>query len=647
LFSPQNRKRLRRGLPILTLSVIVVFCALDNTGSLDWLENRSSDWRAVATLDPRKADHDIVMIDIDNTSFRVLTEDLGRWPWTRRVWTELVQYVAPGHPKLILFDILFSGREPAADPSFAAAIRAAGNIILPFAFVSARAKIESPQPPPQKAKVQVAGMPRGVELKKSEWLLNVPNPELAAAMAGCGDTLGNPDRDGITRRLPLVSGYDGRAWASFWLAAALKLNGAASAQFQQGEFQAGPIRLPVDRTGNYIIRWHGSPLTAYKRIPLMEMVCSMQPEICDKNVKRHPASEFQNKIVLVGASAAGSYEVRPTAVSETAPGMFVLASAIDNLLHNDAVSRTPAWFTWVLVVALATLPAWSVGVSRSLTLPLAVAVGVLALYGIACFLFYAYSIWLPMSAPMLATAFSFTGNTAFRYLTVDRELSRTRRTLETYVSPQLVRFVMDNLDSIRFDGQKRKLTILFSDVRNFTTLTEKSDPVRLLRQLNEYLEAMTDIIFRYDGIVDKFIGDGIMAHWGAFTPDHPNAALAARAALDMIEKLAELNRSWDARGFPPLDIGVGLNTAEVIFGNVGAGKKLDFTAIGDGVNLAARLEGANKDYHTHVIISEATREELGDAAEVAPLGTIVVKGKTIGVPIFELKTLGQAVDYIS
>src|SRR5262249_20877951 len=208
--------------------------------------------------------------------------------------------------------------------------------------------------------------------------------------------------------------------------------------------------------------------------------------------------------------------------------------------------------------------------------------------------------------------------------------------------PQLVRYVMDHLDSFRFDGDKRKLTILFSDVRSFTTLTEKSDPVRLLKQLNEYLAAMTDIIFQYDGIVDKFIGDGIMAHWGAFTPERPNATLAARAALDMIAKLRELNRNWEAAGFPALDIGIGLNTAEVIFGNVGAAKKLDFTAIGDGVNLASRLESENKVFKTHIIISESTLEELGEAAQVNPLGAVVVKGKTVGVQIFELKSLADS-----
>ena len=631
---------MQRGLAFLTAVLILVFCILERRGTLDWLENRSSDWRVTATLNPAKADHDIVIIDIDNTSFRVLTDALGqRWPWTRRLWAGLVRYLSPGHPKLIIFDALFSGSEPEADPGFADAMRAAGNVVLPFAFTSAEVEKESKPSPPKLASIPVTGPLPGTDRKKSEWLVNGPDPVLAPAIAGSGGILGNPDPDGITRRLPLIARYEGQTWSTLWLAAAMKLNGATSAEFQNGEFHAGPIRLPVDANGNYIVRWLGDPLSAYKRVPLAEMACSMQPDMCDKDAKRHAASEFQGKIVFIGASAAGSYETRPTAVDEAAPGFFVLTTALDNLLHNEAVRRTPEALTFLLIVLLASVPAWSVMASRSITVPLAVTFLALAVYGGVCFLLYAHSIWLPMSAPMLAAAVSFTGNTALRYLTVDRELSRTRGTLERYVSPQLVRYVMDNLDSIRFDGEKRKLTIFFSDVRSFTTLTEKSDPVRLLKQLNEYLEAMTDIIFKYDGIADKFIGDGIMAHWGAFTPERPNAALAARAALDMLEKLAELNRHWEATGFPPLDIGIGLNTAEVIFGNVGTGKKLDFTAIGDGVNLAARLESENKVYKTHIIISEATLQELGDAAQVNPLGEVVVKGKTVGVQIFELKGL--------
>ena len=174
MYSPQIRTRLRRGVTVLTAILAALLCGLELAGSLDWLENRSSDWRVVATSNPARADRDIVMIDIDNASFKELTDQLGRWPWTRRLWTELVQYLAPGRPRLILFDILFSGAEPEADPGFAAAIRAAGNVILPFAFVSAEVDTELKSAPPEKA-LQSVTAPAGVELAKSKWSLNAPN----------------------------------------------------------------------------------------------------------------------------------------------------------------------------------------------------------------------------------------------------------------------------------------------------------------------------------------------------------------------------------------------------------------------------------------------------------------------------------------
>jgi adenylate cyclase len=645
VYSPKTRRKLRRGAALLSGIVVLGLSLAERGGALDWLENRSADRRAVAAVDPARASRDIVIIDIDNASYSTLGEKLGRWPWTRRVWTELLRYLTPGKPKLVLFDILFSATEPAADPEFAAVIRQAGNVILPFSFVSGHIETAADIfTPPAVARVRMDGDAPGKSLHRQDWLLDQPNPELAAAMTGSGATLWTPDPDGMTRRLPLVIGYEGKAWAAVWLSAALQLHPAETAHIDKGEFSAGSLRLPVDSLGRFVVRWHGDTLNSYRAVPLWEVICSIYPEQCDSSVRRHPASEFAGKVVLVGASAAGSYEVRPTPVSETAPGVFVLATALDNLLAGEAVRVAPAWLGVILIVTMTAIPAAAVLLWRSITVPLGVTLAVLAAYGGTCFLLYGRNYWLPMAAPMLAAALSFSGITGFRYLTVDRELARTRGTLERYVSPQLVRQMMDTLDSIRFDGEKRRLTILFSDVRSFTTLTEKSDPVELLQQLNEYLEAMTEIIFRYDGIVDKFIGDGIMAHWGAFTPDHPNALLAARAALDMMETLQVLNQKWTARGRPPLDIGVGLNTGEVIFGNVGTGKKMDFTAIGDGVNLASRLESSNKEFHTHIIVSESTLAELGGAAQVRALGSIVVKGKTVGVEIFELLGLARQQD---
>jgi adenylate cyclase len=600
---------------------------LSFSGTLDWLENRTSDIRARATATP-PGDANIVVIDIDNASFRVLADKLGRWPWTRRVWTELVRYLTPAKPRLILFDALFTGKEEAADPGFADVIRSAGNVLLPFSFVSGHVEtIQGTVAPPAIAAVPTQ-RPGGLQLDPTQWSLRVPEPPLLAAAAGSGSILWTPDSDGVTRRLPLVARYENRTYATLWTEAAIHILGNINA-----------IHLPLDSSGNYVVKWHGDTLTSYKFIPLWEMICSIYPDQCDASVRKHPAGEFAGKIVFVGATAAGTYEVRPTAVSETAPGVFLLATALDNLLHNEGIRRAPGALTLALILLGTALPAWGIVAWRSILAPLALTLSLIIAWIAICFFAYAHDSWLPMTAPLSAAALSFTGNMVYRYLTVDRELSRTRGTLERYVSPQLVGYVMDHIGQFDFRGEKKKLTIMFTDVRSFTTLTEKSDPITLLAQLNEYLEAMTDIIFRYDGIVDKFIGDGIMAHWGAFTPDRPNAQLAARAALDMMTTLAALNNRWQAAGKPPLDIGIGLNTADVIFGNVGTGKKVDFTAIGDGVNLASRLEGANKEYKTHIIISDTTRHELGAAAEVRSLGSIVVKGKTVGVEIFELLAL--------
>lgn len=580
------------------------------------------------TLDGR-ADRNIVIIDIDNASFNALTEKMGRWPWTRRVWTELVRYVEQGKPRMMLFDTLFSGAEQGVDDGFAEVLRSAGNVLLPFAFIGGKIDTSADVgEPPAAAAIPPGAAPTGVKLGTDAFYVNKANPVLAGAKTLSGSILWTPDRDGTTRRLPLAIGYDGRDWATLWLAAARFLNLGRNPS------------MPLDARANYVVHWHGDTLHSYERIPLWEMICSIYPAQCEDSVKKHTPDYFRDKVVFVGATAAGSYEVRPTAISETAPGVFILATALDNLLHNDGIRETPAWLNLVLLLLATGAPAWMVLQFRTIAAPLAIAAAIVAAYAGLGFWLYTHAWLITMGAPLVATTLSFTGNTAWRYVAVDRELSRTRGTLERYVSPQLVRHVMDNLDTFNFRGEKRRLTIFFSDIRSFTTLTEKSDPAELLAQLNEYLEAMTDIIFRYDGIVDKFIGDGIMAHWGAFTPDKPNAKLAAQAALDMMTRLHQLNAEWAKIGKPPLDIGIGLHTGEVIFGNVGTGKKVDFTAIGDAVNLASRLEGANKEYKTHIIVSDATRGELGEAAAVRSLGSIVVKGKTVPVEIFELLSLG-------
>jgi len=232
---------------------------------------------------------------------------------------------------------------------------------------------------------------------------------------------------------------------------------------------------------------------------------------------------------------------------------------------------------------------------------------VLLLYfGASAFVFYRQHFVLPVVAPALALIFAHGSASAARYATTGRELRQTRRVLERYVAPQLVDYIMSNLSALQLSGTKRELTILISDVRNFTTMTEKADPEELIHLLNDYLEAMTEIIFKHNGIVDKFIGDGILAYWGAFTPDKNHAEQASLAALEMIEQLKILNGRWQKEGKEPISIGIGINTGKVVFGNIGKGKKIEFTVIGDAVNFAAKLEKHNKDEKTRALVDANT-----------------------------------------
>jgi adenylate cyclase len=344
--------------------------------------------------------------------------------------------------------------------------------------------------------------------------------------------------------------------------------------------------------------------------------------------------------VLVGASAAGSYEPRPTPLDRQPPGFFAHATLMDNLLNGEAMRETPSWFAAALIVLVAILGGaiqLKQGSFRSGVLFVLGALAIFAVGNVA--LFRAKHFVLPLVVPCITLALSYSGASTARYVTTGRELRQTRGALERYIAPQLAKYVMANE---RLEGDKRELTILMSDVRNFTTMTEKSDPLELIALLEEYLSAMTDIIFKHNGIVDKFIGDGILAYWGAFTPDHNHAAEASRAALEMIEKVKELNAKWVAEGKAPISIGIGVNTGTVIFGQLGKGKKAEITVIGDPVNLAARLESLNKEMHTSIIVSEETRNRLGNDAQVRALGGVKVKGKTVETMVYELCGWGGA-----
>jgi adenylate cyclase len=663
-FLTQTRKTFVRGAIVAAALTAIFFAVIGNTPPMEWLEAGTYDARVRWTAKP--GDLDIVIIDVDNASFEIMKDKGWRWPWTRIAWAKLVEHISPGGPRAIVFDAIYSGSqsEPGVDEKFASAMKASGVVVLGYAFADRKLESDAPLEDRWKALQSEASFtPYGVgyPVDPADQVVDLPLPILAQSAAGMGSITGAFDFDGAVRRAALFSVAGTRAYRTLALRAAdlATNNGNPDGRLLSGQFQFRPgITIPTDPAGNVLLVWHTNAPAyhdreagsfPYARIPIWNLFCSMPEWHCPSEVERYPAQFFKNKVVILGASAAGTYDAHPTPFGRVAPGMLAHATAIDNLLHSESIRPAPSWLGILAIVTMASLGSGILIRIRSgwwALLALVIVAGIYA--AIAFSLFGSAHFWLPFVAPSSALMLAYIASGAVRYTTTGRELRRTRGTLDRYVAPQLVDYVLEHINDVNLAGEKRELTIFFSDVRNFTTLTEGTPPMELIALLNEYLAAMTEIIFKYEGIVDKFIGDGILAHWGAFTPGKNHAYLSAQASLEMLDRLKELNAKWESEGRKQLAIGIGLNTGDVIFGNVGAGKKIEFTVIGDAVNLAARLESLNKEYKTSIIISEFTLARLGTAAVVEPLGGVKVKGKTVETQIYELQALaGHSVSEIA
>jgi adenylate cyclase len=246
-------------------------------------------------------------------------------------------------------------------------------------------------------------------------------------------------------------------------------------------------------------------------------------------------------------------------------------------------------------------------------------------------------LWIDITITMLALVFAYVGDLAWKYFVEGREKRQVKKLFSRYVSKDVYDQLVANPSLAALGGARRHMTVLFSDIRGFTTLSEKGTPEDVVKQLNELFTRMVAVVFDHRGTVDKFVGDMIMALYGAPLDDEDHAEHAVQTALAMIKTLEQMNEEWARDGKPQLGIGIGINTGDMIAGNVGSETIMSYTVIGDAVNLGARLESLNKDYGTRIIISEATRERLKGRYDIHPLGDVIVKGKSLPVAIFEVK----------
>lgn len=437
------------------------------------------------------------------------------------------------------------------------------------------------------------------------------------------------------------------------------------------------MQVPVDGHGYLLINYAGAremfPHVSAADIlsDTEEMVIeqrqinpsSGQWELLPKSVNK---KEFlKDKLLIAGATATGIFDLRVTPFEENYPGVETHANVLSNLLteYDRQTQREPASVAkssfkaapgflhahpreehtmWIFLIALGlTLSALLTYFGSMAGLGITgVALG--GVYAVDKYYFFSSGIVTTVLFPIFEISATFVSLTFYKYFTEERKKRELKGTFEKYVSPSIVAEVLSDPENIELGGKKMELTVMFSDVRGFTTISEKLDPRQLSDLLNSYLTPMTDLVFKNKGTLDKYMGDAIMAFWGAPIHFKDHAKHAARCALQMIVKLRELQAEYKAKGLPNIDIGIGLNTGDMSVGNMGSETVRSYTVMGDSVNLGSRLEGINKEYGTRIIVSEFTQREIQDSFVTREVDWVRVKGKLQPVRIFELICEGKA-----
>ncbi len=617
----------------ITIALIVAFTLsllyLLNASLLEVLEDKTLDLRFTlrGTITPGP---ETVIAAIDEKSIH----KLGRFPWSRSVWARVVDRLTEEGAAVVVFDVLFPEPENAeSDDLLRKAIGKNGRVVLPMDFDFSETGYKESGFTNKQVDFLVPSayaVMKNTEAPYMPLTARVVLPPLerfSAAATSLAHINMIPDDDGTLRWEMLVIKYQDDYYAPIGLQAARlyrKLEMQNLALDGHGGILLADTVIPTDARSRMLINYRG-PDGTFPRYSISDIVD-----------QRTPGGTFRDKIVLIGATAIGIYDLRVTPFSNNMAGIEKHASVVDNILRGDFLYRSEAnvvlliFFFAVLLGIL--LPRLGAGAGAALFVALFV-----AYLGFVYYLFVAKGIWFNLVYPASALFFGYTSQTAYRFFMEERRARDIRKMFSSYVSKRIVDELIRDPSKTKLGGERKELTVLFSDIRGFTAFSEKHQPEEVVSLLNEYLGAMTEIVFDYEGTHDKFVGDAIVAYWGAplGQPDH--AVLAVKCALAMIGKLKELQSKWAAEGKYVIDIGIGINTGDMVVGNMGApGKKMDYTVIGDNVNLGARLEGLTRKYNNHIIISGYTYEKVKDIVQAVELDSVTVKGKEKPVTVYDV-----------
>ena len=624
---------------LITLLVVL----LQRFSFMQILEAKSLDARFSIIEPPETASKDIILVGIDDSSLKYFADNGISWPWPRNFYAHLLDYLTESGAKSVVFDLLFYQPDidrsesdgTATDKAFAEAIRKNGNVILASQltredlgsrFDTSRFYLD---------------LNKNVDTTSKQFNgILAPITPLLHATRHLGIVNVEPDPDGIIRRVPLIYPFNGRFLPQIAVSAFLSSkNTPVHIQRLSKYMDIAGTHVPLDDTGNYLIHWYGrQPICQFiKCVPISAVIQSASAAQAGVTPQLLP-DLFKDKFVIIGVTAGGLMDLKSTPVSDIQPGMEIWTTILLNLIRNDFIKYSSFLLNALQVMIVAfivfSLITQIHGIaSHVLVLFMTVIIG-----GETFFAWRFYKLALNFTMPICGLIVSYLTHTSLGYFIEGQAKRKISKAMSRYLHPDLVQQIALAPEQVKMGGQEVEATVMFSDIYDFTTISESFTPHELVAHLNSYFSDISGFILDHGGMLDKYTGDGIMAIFGAPLPRDNHALLACRAALahkDFSIKLGSGNHLSVADQFHSRTR-LGIHSGKIVAGNIGSSRRMDYTAIGDTVNLSARLEGVNKIYKTKIIISDATFRLVKDEFICRELDFLTVKGKKTPTRIYEL-----------
>jgi len=622
---------------VCTLTVFFIMIIIILTNVTETLENKSLDYRFRHAHNPQLVDTNIILIAIDDNSLAYYENNGISWPWPREFYGLMLNFFKRAGAKTVGFDIIFTQKDiSSTDEYFADAINKFKNAII---ATQLNVQIGLEYNPLIPTKLLTLPTPNFYVKNYNNVIAPLQIFQTNCKYLGVVDF--KEDKDGIARRTELIYQYKNKYLLNF--AAALY---CAGNNIKPEDFINYLAKIDKTSDSKFFYFWYGKGGPDDGVFRYYTAAAIIQSEIALMNNQTPILSPeiFKDKFIIVGGTSAGLHDFKPTPFTylENYPGMEIHATMLSNLNkkhHIKIVNVFVEILILFIIILLAThLYFYSKKVIYSLIFNIFLGVGYLLL---SLLLFKYYFLWIPLINIEISIILSFSISAYISYITERQKKKYLKEAMSKYLSPVVVDLIVKDPSKIELGGDEYEGTVFFSDIKNFTTISEQYEPKELISYLNNYLTDCTNIILANNGMLDKFIGDAIMAIFGAPIKTGNHALQACISALDIHNKITLVNLQFNQQDKPTFITRIGLNTGSFILGNVGNTNRLEYTAIGDTVNLASRLEGVNKEFGTNIIISESTYNLAKDFIIARELDFIKVKGKSKPIRIYELIALKE------